>query len=61
MDIPESAREKILTALQNAQRNVVVYNEIYGGAKYDVKVEEGKGIVVGDQASLSLTEASAKP
>lgn len=61
LDIPESAREKILTALQNAQRNVVVYNEIYGGAKYDVKVEEGKGIVVGDQASLSLTEASAKP
>lgn len=61
LDIPESAREKILTALQNAQRNVVVYNEIFGGAKYNVSVEQGKGIVVGDQASVSLTEASAKP
>jgi O-acetyl-ADP-ribose deacetylase (regulator of RNase III) len=61
LDIPDLAREKILSALQNAQRNVVVYNEIYGGAKYDVSIDTGKGVVVGDQASASLSEPSAKP
>lgn len=29
--------------------------------KYSAKIDEGHGIVVGDQASASLTEAAAKP
>jgi hypothetical protein len=56
LDIPDLAREKALNALQNAQRNVVVYNEVFSGAKYQVSIEEGRGVVIGDEASATLHE-----
>lgn len=56
LDISELAREKILGALHNAQRNVIVFNEVFGGAKYQVSIEEGRGVVIGDEASAALHE-----
>jgi hypothetical protein len=56
LDIPDAARERILTALQNAQRNVVVYTEVFGGAKYQVDIEEGKGVAIGDRAAVRMSE-----
>ena len=56
LDIPDRSRENILAALQNAQRNVIVYTEVFSGAKYQVSIEEGRGVVIGDEASATLHE-----
>ncbi|HNS02511.1 MAG TPA: hypothetical protein PKM78_09040 [Anaerolineae bacterium] len=56
LDIPDRPRENILAALQNAQRNVLVYNQVFSGAKYQVSIEEGRGVVIGDEASVALHE-----